>query len=93
MVKYLRHQFLRVDYDHQYKYSVQKQKKSYIYENIRSIDDYWDWFKNVFAVKYPETLRNVTAEKAAPSTAIYRTNTIVGWPTLRQLRVKNGKDF
>ncbi len=95
MVNYLRREFLQMDYRHQYEYNLKDMEKKYIFENIRSIDDYWDWLENVFVKKYNQIKWNDNDKKyindKSQGLRNPRTNKIIGWLTLRQLRVKNGK--
>ncbi len=95
MVNYLRREFLQMDYRHQYEYSLHDMEKKYIFENIRSIDDYWEWLENIFVKKYNQTrwndyYKNYINDKSQ-ILRNPRTNKIIGRPMLRQLRVKNGK--
>jgi len=92
MVNYLRKQFLKIDYHYQYEYSLPEDKTSYVFENIQSIEDYWKWLEDVFAYRYNETVwqdNNIKSKSILQRNT--RTNKIIGYPTLRQLRVKNGK--
>lgn len=90
MVRYLRHEFLEVDYIYEYKYRVREKKNTFVFDNIKSFDDYWHWLNEVFTPRYLQII--------SPSTNNYarrkvdnRTIVPIGYPALRQLRVKNGQ--
>jgi hypothetical protein len=93
MVNYLRREFLVRDHHYQYNYTVKKnEKNSYVFENIHSIEDYWNWLENSFVSKILQTrwkdFKNANRTSLSNST---RKNKLIGNPILRQLRVKNGK--
>jgi hypothetical protein len=88
MVNYLRREFLKIDHAYPYKYHSTAEKKIYVFENIRSIEDYWNWLENVFAWNYNKTKWNDQIKSRRLNYT--RTNKVIGFPTLRQLRVKNG---
>ncbi|CAF3678781.1 unnamed protein product [Rotaria sordida] len=89
MVKYLRHDFLKIDYRYSYKNKLGQKKNIYIFENINSIKDYWNWLENIFIDKYFEIQWNDCATNKTSILRNTQTNNIIGWPILRQLRVKN----
>ncbi|CAF3361707.1 unnamed protein product [Rotaria sp. Silwood1] len=89
MVNYLRREFLKIDYHYSDKYKSGQKKNSYVFENINSIKDYWYWLENIFVNKYLETCRNDRTTNNTHLLKNTQTNRIIGWPTLRQLRVKN----
>jgi hypothetical protein len=93
MVNYLRREFLQIDYHYQYEYDSIGKEKSYIFENIRSIKDYWKWLEQIFTKKYCKTTWRDNKNEKSQILANNRTNKIIGLPMLRQLRVKNGKYF
>ena len=92
LVDHLRKEFLSIDYKQQHKYTALKNKRSLQFDNIDSIDSYWDWLENVFGEKYLKTIWIDKNEKRSRVQYFNRSNRNIGWPTLRQLRVKNGND-
>jgi len=91
MVNYLQREFVKIDYYYPYKYSSEQKENSYSFQDMNSIDEYWNWLEEVFVNKY---LQVVWTDKTMNKTYLQqpnRKNRVIGWPTLRQLRVKNGK--
>lgn len=88
MVNYLRKEFLQVDYNSEYR--LKERKKNFMFENIQTMEDYWQWLENVFVDKYLPTKWNDTQKNKTLLSKYNRANKIIGWPILRQLRVKNG---
>jgi hypothetical protein len=89
IVNYLRREFLKSDY--QYHYQFGHKRQSYKFENIKSVDVYWEWLEDVFVYKYLGTRWTDKGKSRATILQYNRTNKIIGWPVLRQLRVKDGK--
>jgi hypothetical protein len=93
MVKHLRHQLLNTISN---KDDVKNNKKikMYSFERIATLNGYWKWLRNDFVPnlraqawyngQYPEDLRGYLNDK---------TNRIIGWAMMRQLRVKKGNSF
>ena len=94
MVYYLRHQFLQIDFGHKFLFHVNVKSSTYVFENIRSTPDYWEWLENIFLKRIQETAWDDKISESKNKLLMHnRTNRIIDWPVLRQLRVKNGKFF
>ena len=91
MVNYLRHEFLKVDYHPQYEPVLRGKKHSYVFENIKSIEDYWNWLENIFIIRYEKTRWIDSSTNKTRLLENSRALRTLGWPILRQLRVKNGR--
>lgn len=93
MVHYLRHQFLQVDYalKHQFHHVKKHREKGYVFENIRSVHDYWQWLENIFLERIEDTIWDDKTTSRRRLQMVNRTNRLIDWPVLRQLRVKKGK--
>jgi hypothetical protein len=91
MVNYLHREFSKIDYYYPNKYSSEQKEKSYSFQDMNSIDEYWNWLEKVFIDKYLQAVWTDNTKNTAYLQQQTRTNKVIGWPTLRQLRVKNGK--
>lgn len=90
MVNYLRHEFLKVQLNYKQLELSREKRQRYTYENMNSTETYWYWLENVFL---PEYLQTRWSDNTGNMSRLYETNRanrILDWPTLRQLRVKNG---
>lgn len=93
IVNHLRHHFLDHDMFHAHNYSGAVQNKMYVFSNIRSINDYWSWIEKIFVPRVQEVLWSDGKQNRTFWLQHDRTNLMIGWPRLRQLRVKNGRNL
>ncbi|UJR25593.1 hypothetical protein I4U23_006937 [Adineta vaga] len=89
MVNYLQREFLKPDRRYVNKSNSAERKSIYITDNIQTIDEYWKWLEEVFPTKYEKMLWKDNINNKRLLNQNTRTNRIIGWPSLRQLRVKN----
>ena len=88
MVKYLRREFLEREPLQPLTYHVKMEEThGYMFEHIQTMDEYWSWLETIFVNRYIETIWH---DKIVNTSRLQRTR-IIGYPTLRQLRVKNGR--
>lgn len=88
IVKYLRGEFLEIDQAGPLQgHEKTGEKTGYIFDHIRTMDDYWKWLENIFVHRYLEINWRTTKE-GDRELGVYH---IIGIPILRQLRVKNGR--
>ncbi|CAF1236168.1 unnamed protein product [Adineta ricciae] len=89
MVHYLRREFLSPDRRYGKQPNSGHKNVTHISETIRSIDDYWKWLELVFPIKYHKTMWKYKENSRTLLLQHTRANHVIGWPILRQLRVKN----
>lgn len=91
MVHYLRREFLSPDRRYRKQPNSGHENLIHFSETIQSIDDYWNWLELIFPVTYERTLWKDSEKNRTWLLQHTRANRVIGWPVLRQLRVKNGE--
>ncbi|CAF2117161.1 unnamed protein product [Rotaria magnacalcarata] len=90
MVDYLRKQYLGPNHSRGFERTKIGKKDAAMVESIPSVADYWKWLQNDFPNKYILTRWNDKSTTKKALQKMTQTNRVIGWPILRQLRVKNG---
>ncbi|CAF2051343.1 unnamed protein product [Rotaria magnacalcarata] len=90
MVDYLRKQYLDPNHSRGFERTKIGKKDAAMVESIPSVADYWKWLQNDFPNKYILTRWNDKSTTKKALQKMTQTNRVIGWPILRQLRVKNG---
>ncbi|CAM2704040.1 unnamed protein product [Rotaria socialis] len=89
MVDHLRKEYLGSDLSRGFERSKRGNKYAVVSGSILSVVDYWKWLQDDFPNKYILTRWNDYSTTAKVLQKMTKTNRVIGWPTLRQLRVKN----
>ena len=88
MVNFLRNQFLVRDYQNQYEYISATESEIYVFLNIRTSLQYWNWLEDHFLPRLAEIKPHFGVSSLKNRS---QNNYILCCPSLRQVRVKNGK--